>query len=161
MLISPSVAACRCQRAGTSEAFPHGRDRRGRGSGRPCTIDSLSAFDDIAAVDPQQIWDGVLGRAVHGERVTLGVIELEPGSVVPEHSHENEQLGLVLRGSLVFSVGGERRALGPGGTWRIPASTPHAVETGPEGAVVIDVFSPIRDDWQGLERLERPPLWPG
>ena len=112
-------------------------------------------------MSPQQIWDGVLGRSVHGERVTLGVIELDPGSVVPEHSHENEQLGVVLSGSLVFRVGDETRELGPGGTWRIPANTPHAVETGPKGAVVIDVFSPVRDDWDALEReAPRSPRWP-
>jgi quercetin dioxygenase-like cupin family protein len=109
---------------------------------------------------PQQIWDGVLGRSVHGERITLGVIELDPDSLVPEHSHENEQLGLVLSGSLAFRVGDETRELGPGGTWRITANTPHEVRVGPEGAVVIDVFSPIREDWKPLERRERPPRWP-
>jgi quercetin dioxygenase-like cupin family protein len=121
----------------------------------------MGALDELDAAELLRVWDGVVARTVEGERLSLAVVELDPGSVVPEHSHENEQLGLVLRGSLVFSVGEEKRALGPGGTWRIPASTPHAVETGPEGAVVIDVFSPIRDDWQALERLERPPLWPG
>ena len=30
---------------------------------------------------------------------------------------------------------------------------PHEVHTGPEGAVVIDVFAPVRADWQALERL--------
>jgi quercetin dioxygenase-like cupin family protein len=109
---------------------------------------------------PQQIWEGVLGRSVHGERITMGVIELDASSVVPEHSHENEQLGIVLSGSLVFRVGEEAQELGPGGTWRIPANVPHAVETGPEGAVVIDVFAPVRDDWAALERRERPPRWP-
>ena len=109
---------------------------------------------------PQQIWDGVLGRSVNGERITLGVIELDPDSLVPEHSHENEQLGLVLSGSLAFRVGEETRELGPGGTWRITANTPHEVQAGPEGAVVIDVFAPTREDWKPLERRERPPRWP-
>jgi quercetin dioxygenase-like cupin family protein len=124
------------------------------------TIGGLSALDDITAIVPQQIWDGVLARSVHGERITMGVVELDPDSVVPEHSHENEQLGVVLRGTVTFRVGEETRVLSPGGTWRIPANTPHAVETGPEGAVVIDVFSPIRSDWEGLERRERSPRWP-
>ncbi len=111
-------------------------------------------------MSPQQIWDGVLGRSVHGERITLGVIELDPDSLVPEHSHENEQLGLVLSGSLSFRVAEEKRELGPGGTWRSTANTPHEVRAGPEGAVVIDVFSPIREDWEPLERRQRPPRWP-
>ena len=139
----------------------HGEGHAAEYLSRVCTIVSLSAFDDIAAMTPQQIWDGVLGRSVHGERITLGVIELDPDSLVPEHRHENEQLGLVLSGSLSFRVGEETRELGPGGTWRITANTPHEVRTGPEGAVVIDVFSPVREDWERLDRRERPPRWPG
>lgn len=121
----------------------------------------MSAFDELAAIGPQDIWKGVAVRAVHGERITLGVVELEPDSVVPEHRHENEQLGIVLSGSLTFRVGDESRDLGPGGTWRIPANTPHEVTTGPDGAVVIDVFAPTRDDWSAFEaRDPRAPRWP-
>jgi quercetin dioxygenase-like cupin family protein len=121
----------------------------------------VSAFDELAAIGPQDIWNGVVVRAVHGERITLGVVELEPDSIVPEHSHENEQLGMVLSGSLSFRVGNESRELGPGGTWRIPANTPHEVETGPDGAVVIDVFVPTRDDWSAFEpQAPRAPRWP-
>jgi quercetin dioxygenase-like cupin family protein len=121
----------------------------------------MSAFEDLRAMEPQGIWEGVLARTVHGERITMAVVELEPDSVVPEHSHENEQLGIVLQGSLTFRIADEARELGPGGMWRIPANTPHSVETGPEGAVVIDVFAPVRADWKDAERLEpRPPRWP-
>lgn len=120
------------------------------------------AFDDVSAIPPQQIWDGVLGRAVHGERVTLGLIELDADSLVPEHSHENEQVGILVRGSLTFRIGEETRELGPGQTWRILAGVPHEVRTGPEGAVVVEVWSPIRSDWQEIESQEpRPPSWPG
>ena len=103
----------------------------------------------------------MIARAIEGDRLSLAVIELDPDSVVPEHSHENEQLGIVLSGSLSFRVDDEVRDLGPGGTWRIPSNTPHEVHTGPEGAVVIDVFAPVRADWQTLERIDaQPPLWP-
>ena len=98
---------------------------------------------------------------MHGERITLAVVELDPDTVLPEHSHENEQLGIVLRGSLTFRVGSEERLLGPGETWRIPPNTPHFARTGSQGAVVIDVFAPPREDWEAAERLEgRPPRWP-
>ncbi len=121
----------------------------------------MSAFDDLAAIGPQGIWSGVVVRAVHGERITLGVVELEPNTVVPEHRHENEQLGMVLQGSVIFRVGDESRELGPGSTWCIPGDTPHEVTTGPEGAVVIDVFAPTRSDWAQFEPQEpRPGLWP-
>jgi quercetin dioxygenase-like cupin family protein len=98
---------------------------------------------------------------VHGERLSVGVVELEGGTVVPEHFHENEQLGVVLQGTLRFTVGGESRDLEPGGMWVIPANVPHSVEVGPDGAVVIDVFSPTREDWRALEAQEpRPARWP-
>ena len=74
----------------------------------------MGALDELAGIRPLQVWNGVIGRAVEGERLSLAVIELDPGSIVPEHSHENEQLGMVLSGSLEFRVGDEVRDLGPG-----------------------------------------------
>jgi quercetin dioxygenase-like cupin family protein len=121
----------------------------------------VSAFADLEALGPQDIWTAVSVRAIHGERITLGVVELDANALVPEHSHENEQLGIVLAGSMTFRVGDESREFGPGGTWRIPANVPHEVTTGPEGAVVIDVFAPTRDDWSQFEpQAPRPPRWP-
>jgi len=118
-------------------------------------------FDDLAMTDPVRIWDGVLARTVEGEQLSLAVVELDPGSVVGEHSHENEQLGFVVSGSVTFRIGDETRELGPGGTWQIPPNVPHEVHTGAEGAVVIDVFAPARDDWHALERVPvQPPRWP-
>ena len=121
----------------------------------------MSAFADLAAISPRQIWERIAARSVHGERITLSVVELDPGAVVAEHSHENEQLGIVLRGTMEFQVGDERGELGPGGTWCIPANTPHGATAGQEGAVVIDVFTPIRADFRDLPPLEdREPRWP-
>ena len=121
----------------------------------------MSPFDELADLEPLRIWDGVAARAIEGQRLGLAVVELDPSSVVPEHSHENEQLGIVITGSVSFRVGGETRELGPGAAWRIPPNTPHEVWTGPEGAVLIDVFAPARQDWHAVERDEpRPPRWP-
>ena len=105
---------------------------------------------DIGDVTPLRVWQGVSGRTIEGERITMALVELEPSAVVPEHRHPNEQLGMVIRGALTFRIGQEERALGPGGTWRILANEPHEVRVGPEGASVMDVFSPIREDWHAL-----------
>ena len=121
----------------------------------------MTAFADLSSLDLQRIWEGVHGRVIHGERITLGVIELDAGSLVPEHQHENEQLGMCVTGSLVFRVGDDTRELAAGGTWSIPSNVPHEVQVGPEGAVVIDVFVPPRDDWREAERVPpREPRWP-
>jgi quercetin dioxygenase-like cupin family protein len=121
----------------------------------------VSVFADLAEIGPHRIWEGVAGRVVAGERVTFAVLELDPDSIVPEHAHENEQIGVLVAGSMRFRIGEEERELRPGWTWRIPANVPHEVVTGPEGAVVVEVFAPGRTDWDALERREpSAPLWP-
>jgi quercetin dioxygenase-like cupin family protein len=125
------------------------------------TIAAVAAFEDLRTLAPAPIWEGIVARSVHGERLTLSIVELDPGAIVAEHSHEHEQLGMVIRGEMDFRVGDERRVLGPGETWRIPSNTPHEATAGPEGAVVIDVFAPGRADFRAMKPLEpRPPLWP-
>ena len=118
----------------------------------------MSAFGDVGTGDPLRIWDGVAGWTVDAARVTLALIELEPNSVVPEHAHENEQVGILLHGSLTFRIGAEERELRPGATWQISSHTPHDVRTGPDGATLVEVFAPGRADWASLERVaERRP----
>ena len=120
-----------------------------------------SPFADLDGLSALHVWDGVAGRVVEGERVTLAVIELDPDSVVPEHRHENEQVGVLVAGLLEFRIGDETRRVERGGTWCIPGDVPHEVRAGPEGAVAVEVFAPPRGDWAALERLQsRPPRWP-
>lgn len=121
----------------------------------------VSRFDDLRSLPVIQVWETVAARAINGERQSLAVVELDPNAAVPEHRHENEQLGLVLTGSLEFRIDDEMRKLGPGETWTIPSNVPHEVTAGPEGAVVIDVFAPVRADWGSLEAADpREPRWP-
>ena len=118
----------------------------------------MTPFDDLREIAPNVIWDGVVGRSLHGAQATLSAIELAPGTSVPEHAHVNEQIGILLEGSLTFRIGEEERELAPGATWVIPADTPHSVQVGPAGASLVEVFAPARTDWAGHERL--PPSTP-
>jgi quercetin dioxygenase-like cupin family protein len=116
---------------------------------------------ELAEMPVVRVWDGVHARRVEGDRVTLAIVELDPDAVVPEHRHPAEQNGMVLRGQMTFRVGDEERLLGPGGTWRIRGDVPHSAIAGPDGAEVIDVFSPIRSDWDALQHLGATvPRWP-
>lgn len=115
---------------------------------------------DLTDLPLIRLFDGVATRRVEGDRVTLAIVELEPNGVVPPHHHRYEQNGMVIQGQIRFNVDGEERELGPGGTWRILADVPHSAVAGPQGAVVIDVCSPIRDDWNDLPFVERRPYWP-
>jgi quercetin dioxygenase-like cupin family protein len=89
------------------------------------------------------------------------LIELDPNCLLPEHAHANEQVGILVRGTLEFRVGDDTRTLEPGAMWKIGADVPHEARTGAEGAVVVEVWSPPRADWRELDGQEpRPPVWP-
>jgi unsaturated pyranuronate lyase len=121
----------------------------------------VSRLADLASIPPFEVWgDMVRARTVEGERITMAVVELAPGAAVPEHRHPAEQLGLCIQGEMTFTVDGETRTFGPGGTWRIPSNVPHGVSVGPQGAIAIDVFSPIRDDWDHQMLEPESPVWP-
>jgi len=122
----------------------------------------MSNLIDITDAPLLALWgDTVRGRRNEGERLTLAVVELAPNAVVPEHRHEHEQLGMVIKGEVDFTLDGETRHLGPGGTWRILSNLPHNVNAGPDGAVVLDIFNPTRDDWDDRAIVEGSvPRWP-
>ena len=117
----------------------------------------MSYFGTLGELERLRIWDGLIGRAVVGTEASLVAIEIEPDRDVPEHQHPNEQTGILIQGSLTFTIGGEVRELQPGATWVIPGNVPHSVHSGPGGAALIELFAPPRDDWGGLERLSPAP----
>ena len=88
-----------------------------------------------------------LGRqVVVGQDMMLARVLLKKGCVVPEHSHVNEQVANVERGSLLFRIGGVDQVVGAGESLVIPPHVPHGV-VALEDTVVTDVFTPRRDDW--------------
>lgn len=121
----------------------------------------MSALVDLAELPLLEIWgEQVRARRLEGERITLAVVELAPGARIPEHRHAQEQLGICVRGSVTFRAGDEVRELEPGGTWRVAPDVAHEVVAGPEGAIAIDVFSPVRSDWEFPLLEPRAPIWP-
>jgi unsaturated pyranuronate lyase len=108
-------------------------------------------FDDLREFE---LAAGVTARPLFGEGAMLNLIEFAPGSTVPQHSHEHEQLGLVLRGTQVLIVHGEEHAMGPMQGYVLPGGTEHSAYCGPEGALVLDVFRPVREDYR--ERWRAP-----
>jgi quercetin dioxygenase-like cupin family protein len=116
--------------------------------------DAMGTFTSFSAERPYKIWAGAVARAVHGDRITMAAVDLVPDLLVPEHQHENEQLGFVLEGSVTMIIGGQEKELQVGDAYRIPSNVPHSARSGPDGATVMDVFAPIRADWEKAERME-------
>jgi quercetin dioxygenase-like cupin family protein len=85
-------------------------------------------------------------RTVHVARMTIARLELRKEARVPEHSHPHEQVTMVERGALKFSIGGEERTVRAGEILAIAPGEPHSVEA-LEDSTVVDLFSPVREDW--------------
>jgi quercetin dioxygenase-like cupin family protein len=122
---------------------------------------AVAVYGAVSQLQPSRIWEGVLARAVHADRVTIGFVDIDPGVQVPLHQHENEQVGFVLRGSVTMVIGGQSRELRVGETYQIASQVPHSAKAGPDGVSVVDVFAPVREDWKGVSMLEPfPGRWP-
>lgn len=91
-----------------------------------------------------EVSPGVTIHPVLGERMNVNVVHLAPDAVADVHSHDEEQLGYVVRGDCEFTDGTRTHRLGPGDLYHAPAGTPHGARAFAEGCVIIDTFAPPR-----------------
>jgi quercetin dioxygenase-like cupin family protein len=95
-----------------------------------------------------QLTDRVTAKALFGDQAMLNLVELEPGAIVARHSHPHEQLGVILRGSMTLAVEGTNHVLEEMDAYTLPGGVEHEGIAGPEGALVLDVFQPVREDYR-------------
>ena len=105
-------------------------------------------LDDAAQGIARKLGEGITTRIFPGDQAMLSVVRIEPHSTGTLHSHPQEQWGVLLEGALVRIQGGEEVAMKAGDFWRTPGGVEHSVRTGDEGALVLDVFAPPRDEYR-------------
>ena len=85
-------------------------------------------------------------QMITGENLMIARVLLKKGVIVPEHSHENEQLTYILEGALKFWIDGREIVVHAGEVLCIPPHMPHKAQA-MEDTVDLDVFYPPRQDW--------------
>jgi len=83
---------------------------------------------------------------VNGEQAMLAKVALKKGCVVPTHHHPNEQISLIVSGSLEFVLDGQSVTVHTGEILIIPAGVPHSA-IAHEDMEGLDIFAPPRQDW--------------
>lgn len=83
---------------------------------------------------------------VHGEKTLTAKFKLKKGSHLPLHSHFHEQTGYLISGKIEFVIDGKKFLAEPGDSWCIAGDKEHSAEVF-EDSVVIEVFSPMREDY--------------
>jgi quercetin dioxygenase-like cupin family protein len=94
------------------------------------------------------IFPGVRIRTCAAEHLMMSLVDLEPHSVVEEHSHPHEQVGMLLEGRATFFIGGEEKTLQAGDMWRIPGGVKHRVVALDRPVKALDIFYPVREDYR-------------
>ena len=111
-------------------------------------------FTSLSELPRFTLAEGVSGRALFGEGAMLNLVELAPDARVPRHSHPHEQLGVVLSGKLNLIVSGQEHLLGTMDAYTLPGELQHEAQAGPEGALVLDVFQPVREDYRAASAAD-------
>ena len=101
----------------------------------------------IEDIEPLEVVPGCRMRTPFGENLMLSYLEMDEGAVVPLHDHPHEQGGILLEGQVELTIGDEVRVCEVGEMFLIPPNTPHKAVAVGGPARVLDVFSPIREDY--------------
>lgn len=105
------------------------------------------SYHDPSERETKELAPGVHARSFWGHNLMLVLVNFDAHASVPAHHHPHEQAGLVTSGELEFVIAGETRILHTGDIYIIPSDVEHGATNGPLPAQVIDIFTPVRQDF--------------
>ncbi len=101
------------------------------------------------AMPKEEVTEMISRRLITCNRMMIAHVYLKKGSIVPRHSHENEQITYILEGALRFWIGDQGETeitVRAGEVLTIPGNVPHRAEA-IEDTLDVDIFDPPRADW--------------
>jgi quercetin dioxygenase-like cupin family protein len=104
-------------------------------------------FQYLDELEVRTLFPGFHGKFVHTDALTLSYWRVDAGATLPEHSHPQQQMTLVIEGTFEMTLAGETRELLPGAVAVIPGNTLHA-GVAVTDCTLLDVFHPARDDYR-------------
>lgn len=105
-------------------------------------------LDDPSQGIARTLAEGFETRIFAGQNVMISVLRVAPDAEGKTHHHAEEQWGLLLEGTGIRMQGGAEFAVAAGDFWRTPSHMPHSFRAGPNGALLIDIFSPPRPEYR-------------
>ncbi len=90
---------------------------------------------------------GIKRQMVVGQNVMMCRFTFDAFVVTDEHTHPHEQMTLVVKGRVKFFISGEERIVSAGDVLHFPPHNRHGATMLDEEVVLIDIFSPIREDF--------------
>ena len=102
-----------------------------------------------ATMPTEQLGKGIVRQMIHGERLMICRLTLAPGTVTAAHDHVHEQMTIIEKGRVRFVLGSGEQVFGPGDILLLPSGLWHGATMLDEEVVLIDIFSPIREEFLG------------
>jgi quercetin dioxygenase-like cupin family protein len=102
---------------------------------------------DWSTIPVENTAAGIQRQMVVGENVMICRFRFAPFLVTPEHTHPHEQMTLVVQGRVRFFIEGEERIVSPGDVLHFPPHNRHGATMMDQEVILIDIFSPIREDF--------------
>jgi len=103
-------------------------------------------FYDWDQIKPEAITPHYRRRVISDENITVAMVEVREGAVTRRHSHENEELIIVLKGSWRFYLPDGEVTLRTNQTLFIPPGVEHSSEV-LEDTLAFDICTSVRPDW--------------
>ena len=102
---------------------------------------------DWSSIPVEQLEPGIERQMIVGENLMICRLRIGPNIVTPAHGHPHEQMTIVERGRVLFTIGDEQRIAQPGDVLHFPPGTWHGATMLDEEVILVDIFSPIREDF--------------
>jgi quercetin dioxygenase-like cupin family protein len=102
---------------------------------------------DWTSIPIEQIEAGIERQMIVGENMMICRLRFAPHIVTPAHDHPHEQMTIVERGKCLFTIGSEQRIAHAGDVLHFPSGVWHGATMLEEEVILIDIFSPIREDF--------------
>jgi len=107
-------------------------------------IEEFYNLNDLTQGLKRELAPGLNTRIFIGDNLMLSVVKIDPNCKGEVHSHAEEQWGVLLEGDGIREQDGVEFAVTAGDFWMTPGGIPHNFAAGPDGAKVLDIFSPPR-----------------
>jgi quercetin dioxygenase-like cupin family protein len=100
-----------------------------------------------ATIPGVRVAEGIERQMVVGEKLMICRLTIQPRVVTPVHTHVHEQITMVERGRVLYTVDGVEQVVSTGDVLHFPPNVPHGATMLDEEVVLVDVFTPRREDF--------------
>ncbi|RMD48531.1 MAG: cupin domain-containing protein [Ignavibacteria bacterium] len=104
-------------------------------------------FIEVNKMEWEPVVSGLKRKIMgYNDEIMMVQVHFETGGIGANHTHRHSQTTYVVSGRFEVNIDGETKVLGPGDGFYVAPHKDHGATCLEEG-ILIDVFSPVREDF--------------